>query len=370
MTLRAFAISMLSVLGGGDVIGEVTYRTDTQQLLQRAAAYWRRPSPCGGNLHVVVVRFADTAKEYSGATAPGDCVILVSQYPHTDRDSLAFEREARCGVLAHEIGHLHGYGHDVYPADPQRIMKNRWKPGAFPCTTPASTRRGGHRNSMRSRFVRRGGQNRGMQTVDLPTLHAARNCVRASEDELRSWLGSLDRVVYFVQRRVDGPIKIGTSARMTFRVDAFLRDSPDPVILRALVPGGQPLESWFHRRHRTAGRHLRNEWFEHADTIVDDAYAFTAAMRSEYEASEDLSAATAHAVCAVDQETADLVTLYRNKVTLRAIGELSGMAPAQVRARIEHLRRLGFELGCRRVYASRSPRLEGRVPSGGVRCLG
>lgn len=167
--------------------------------------------------------------------------------------------------------------------------------------------------------------------------------------------------VYFIQRREDGPIKIGTTQGLAGRIGGFLNASPDPVIIRATVAGGQALESWFHRRHRERQRFY--EWFDDADAIVDDALDFAAAQHAAFldaegDHADRIRAATVATVRDRDATYRDVETLYRNRVNLREIAKLADLDAQGARTVVEQMRTLGFAMGYRNVYASRSDRLE------------
>jgi hypothetical protein len=179
--------------------------------------------------------------------------------------------------------------------------------------------------------------------------------------------GSVPPVVYFIQRRPDGPIKIGHAHMLVSRFEAFYNACPDPVIVRAVIPGGQPLEHWFHRRH--AGTRLFNEWYESAESVAADAVAFATIHAAAFASGGDLTAAVREAVCRFDQTIADMERLYNNGVAGLEIAKMAGLGYGEFRAQVERMRALGFDMGYRHVHASRRPRadMERRVPELGCR---
>lgn len=70
------------------------------------------------------------------------------------------------------------------------------------------------------------------------------------------------QVVYFVQAKSGGPIKIGTTANLERRFVVLQSGSPVTLVVIGAVPGGAMLEAALHRR--LANHRLHGEWF--ADT--------------------------------------------------------------------------------------------------------
>jgi hypothetical protein len=190
----------------------------------------------------------------------------------------------------------------------------------------------------------------------------------AANAHLESVYGFRPPSVYFVQRRPDGPIKIGHAHQLSARFAAFYTACPDPVIVRAVVPGGQSLEHWFHRRHLQ--RQLFNEWYTAPGAIIEDAREFANRHAEAYADTGDIGAALRAALRHTDPVLADVERLYNNGVALAEIAALAGMGPGEFRAFTDKMRALGFELGYRRVFASRasrSPRFERPAPELGSR---
>lgn len=137
------------------------------------------------------------------------------------------------------------------------------------------------------------------------------------------WLGEYyGRLLCVIE--CDGRVAIG----MTRRRGGHPADA-------VLVPGGQALRGWFERRRSSTG----------------DARAFLDTLRASF--TGDVDAATLAALRAHDPLLADLERLYLNGVPIAEIAALADLSPGAVRARIEQMRRLGFEMPFRRVYAAR-----------------
>lgn len=182
--------------------------------------------------------------------------------------------------------------------------------------------------------------------------------------------GSIPPSVYFVQRAPDGPIKIGYAQRLVGRMAQFYRECPDPVIVRAVVPGGRALESWFHRRHRD--EHRQGEWYDDADDVVLDARRFGDLQATVFAASVDRGIATVAAISEMDVFLGDFYRLYRNGATQVELARIAGLTIGQTRARLDKLRALGFHVPNRRVYGSRTPSKYDELPisRGGARLIG
>lgn len=170
--------------------------------------------------------------------------------------------------------------------------------------------------------------------------------------------GNIPPTVYFIQRREDGPVKIGFAQRLAGRVAEFYRECPDPVIVRAVVPGGRALEAWFHRRH--GDLRAQGEWFREADSITVDARRFGELHEAFLVELDSRNQATVATVCEMDPFIGDIFRLYTNGVTQTEIGRLAGISQAQVVVRLNSLRAMGFEIPHRRVYASRGDAGEAR----------
>lgn len=180
----------------------------------------------------------------------------------------------------------------------------------------------------------------------------ALGCTEGARRRLLDIYGANLAVVYFIQRRPDGPVKIGHAQRLTGRMTDFLCAGPELPIIRAVAPGNRAHEHWFHRRH--ADRRLdRREWFDDAETVVRDAYAFGELHAAVYGATGDLTAAVVQTVMIMDPFIADFFRLYRNGATQRELCELTGLSPGALRSKLTSLRTMGFDIAYRRAYGPR-----------------
>ena len=129
---------------------------------------------------------------------------------------------------------------------------------------------------------------------------------------------------------------------------------PDAVVA---VPATRPLRSWIIARpDPLAG--LREYARLHAEA---------------FGRSSDWQRAQVEAVAVMDPFLADIARLWRNGSTQDEIGALAGLGKTEVQARIEYLRRLGFDLPHRRRYHRRGEvavRFETPVGRSGVRRIG
>lgn len=75
-----------------------------------------------------------------------------------------------------------------------------------------------------------------------------------------------ERVVYFIQSGVDGPIKVGTANDPGGRLASLQTGSPHELIGLGIVTGGRDVEAAFHVRFRA--HRLRGEWFSPAEEIL------------------------------------------------------------------------------------------------------
>lgn len=79
-------------------------------------------------------------------------------------------------------------------------------------------------------------------------------------------------VVYFVQAGADGPIKIGTARDLDRRLAQLRGQSPAPLRVLWLMPGGRCLERQMHRRFYAS--RLHGEWFSPSEDLtawIEDA---------------------------------------------------------------------------------------------------
>lgn len=174
---------------------------------------------------------------------------------------------------------------------------------------------------------------------------------RQARESLEATYGAVPPVVYFIQRQENGPVKIGYTARLTRLFSEFYVASPDPVIVRAMVPGGQSLEHWFHRRH--ADRLMFSDWYEPAREVIADGITFAALHRKAYREQGDIAKATVATLCELDSHLADFYRLYDRGWTIKQIADAAGMALGETRALRDRMTALGFDLKPRRAYAVR-----------------
>lgn len=158
-------------------------------------------------------------------------------------------------------------------------------------------------------------------------------------------------VVYFIQRNPFGPVKIGYANRITDRVGKLLCDSPDAVNVAAVVPGNKTLEAWFHRRHEES--RVRGEWFEDYATVIADARRFGEIHAVAYGCTDQFNMAMMAAVMQMDESIRDFYRMHKNGATIRQISELTGVPRGMLISRLESLRRMGFDLPYRNVWAPR-----------------
>lgn len=184
-------------------------------------------------------------------------------------------------------------------------------------------------------------------TLDAES-RAIRNAAAVNEQLERAY-GRVPPVVYFLQRRPDGPVKIGAASRLVGRFEAFYRASPDLIIVRAVIPGGQPLEHWFHARH--ASVRVFGEWYE-PGPVIREAADFARRHRDAYEG--DLTLATVSVLREFDPVLADIERLYRNGTPATRIAVMAGLSQGELRARLDKMRALGFDVHPRLAFAPRA----------------
>jgi DNA-binding NarL/FixJ family response regulator len=177
------------------------------------------------------------------------------------------------------------------------------------------------------------------------SLDLAMRETAAARDRLTRIYGRVPAVVLFTQREVGGSLRISRALRLAGAVARLHQEAPGPVIVAAVVPGGQALEHWWRRRWE----------FPAAGDAVTDARFFGKLHADAYEGTGDLTAATVTAVRALDPFLADVERLWRNGVSLGEIASHAGITERQVRVVIEQqMRALGFEMRPRMAYARRS----------------
>lgn len=207
------------------------------------------------------------------------------------------------------------------------------------------------------------------RNVKFGTVDHAAQLARPVRNRMVGIYGLMPPVVYCIQRGEGGPVKIGWAQRLAQRVVFLRRDSPEPIIIRAAVPGGRALEAWFHRRHE--GRHFHGEWFNDPEVVVADVRRFGDLHAAAFEKYGSMEAGTEYAVLVMCPDTNDLWKLWVNGATYKQIQELTGMTPGQTKVKIASMRSMGFRLPHRHVFASRSRRFDTDIPgSGNFRLLG
>jgi len=83
---------------------------------------------------------------------------------------------------------------------------------------------------------------------------------------VRDTQGTGQRVVYFIQRGSDGPVKIGFSKNPKGRLASLQTGIPERLHMLATVPGGKEEEQRLHRRF---GPHcIQGEWFHPAPELM------------------------------------------------------------------------------------------------------
>lgn len=172
----------------------------------------------------------------------------------------------------------------------------------------------------------------------------------AARDRLTRIYGRVPAVVLFTQREPGGPVRVGRALRLAGAVERLHREAPGPVIVSAVVPGGQALEHWFRRRWCQGATDS-----EFAMSAILDARWFGTLHAAAFEGTGDLTAAALVALRAMDPFLADVERLWRNGVSLQEIGDRAGLTKRQVRVVVEQqMRALGFEMKPRMAYARRS----------------
>lgn len=175
------------------------------------------------------------------------------------------------------------------------------------------------------------------------SLDQAMSETAAARDRLTGIYGRVPAVVLFTQREPDGPVRIGRALRLAGRVAELHREAPGPVIVAAVVPGGQALERWFALRLMGAGpRHA----------IV---FARNAGARHEHhwEATGDPARAMTAAVRDLDPFLAGVERLYLDGARYVDLMAATGLTLPQTQKTVERMRSLGFDLPHRINYGRR-----------------
>lgn len=157
-------------------------------------------------------------------------------------------------------------------------------------------------------------------------------------------------VTYAIRRGEAGSVRFGHTGQLVERTADFLAHSPEPVSYVAVVPGRAPLESYLQRRFAHA--HLFSGW--HDDSVVADLTRFQSLAEHYYKSGS--SEPVIDALREFDDELAQWERLYLNGMTYQQMADLAGIGLQQARQRIEHMRKLGFDLPSRNQFASRTRR--------------
>lgn len=75
------------------------------------------------------------------------------------------------------------------------------------------------------------------------------------------------KIVYFVQSRLGGPIKIGLTTQLNQRLKQLQNESPIPLDIVGALHGDEQVESAIHERFRKL--QLHGEWFEPSKELVE-----------------------------------------------------------------------------------------------------
>jgi len=75
------------------------------------------------------------------------------------------------------------------------------------------------------------------------------------------------KVVYFVQSRLGGPIKIGLTTELSQRLKQLQNESPIPLQIVGALRGDEKVEAAIHERFRKL--RLHGEWFEPSTELVE-----------------------------------------------------------------------------------------------------
>lgn len=122
-------------------------------------------------------------------------------------------------------------------------------------------------------------------------------------------------MIYFIQAEDGGPIKIGTTARLTVRLNELCKEVGDDLRVLAVIDGSYQEENKLHRRFV----HLRRvgEWFEPGDDLL----GFIVTNGREWDGSDDDPVAQVK----VDAEVvrvARIVASYREATLAEYLSEL------------------------------------------------
>jgi len=76
-----------------------------------------------------------------------------------------------------------------------------------------------------------------------------------------------NKIVYFVQSRLGGPIKIGLTTQLNQRLKQLQNESPIPLQIVGALRGDEKVEAAIHERFRKL--RLHGEWFEPSTELVE-----------------------------------------------------------------------------------------------------
>ncbi len=80
--------------------------------------------------------------------------------------------------------------------------------------------------------------------------------------------------VYFIQRGIDGPIKIGSTRNVDQRLSVLQIASPEILTVRLILDGGLAEERVLQRRFAADRIHgFSREWFQPSEAILDFIHA-------------------------------------------------------------------------------------------------
>lgn len=74
--------------------------------------------------------------------------------------------------------------------------------------------------------------------------------------------------VYFIQRGIGGPIKIGTASRFFTRYRKLQSEYVEPLYIRALIKGDRSTEREYHNKYWRYRLTKTGEWFSPAEEII------------------------------------------------------------------------------------------------------